>query len=218
MTTHPADCDICRGTQIISLPRYSKVMSTAQDEITEPVNARSREFPCPNCSPVADEARVTVFYAETDVPAAVLAQRPEIRESVRDTHARMLSASMSRAGFVDLKHIETRERRDYRGGAAVMRSRVGVVAPAVVASIEQRAVEAAGPIVIEVVRHAVMSIGIWGSHYNATSIRKEDAERFIREAAKHVLDKHRERIKPDGEQVRTEKKAGPSGADRPSGD
>lgn len=200
-------CNICRDAQIIHLPIH-RPLRVAEGDTVE-IEPLSRSFTCPACAPYAETDRVTVFHAQTEVARDVL-DRPGVWSSVAETHARILAGAIARATFMDLKKIDEKERA--AGPVVVLRSRIGVVSPQAVASIEQRAIEAADKIVKDVADRAIASINLWGSYYGQQGVYKQEAARFINEAVRDVLAQHTERVKADGEQVRAEKAAGASGA------
>lgn len=190
-------CMICDGRQYIRLPvMYQPLAPAGPISAIEP----SRTYPCPECGPTADETRVMVLSCQT-MERDFSKKHPGQMDHLLKNHGYALVDRLIRDGAMRTKVVE-RETSDYPHWPdnVMVRSYVGVVAPAVVASMEKRIVEGAALIVDAVVTEARKRLGNFGSYYRVDSISKDAASRMIGEAASEVLD--RERMKIDGEPVR----------------
>lgn len=194
------DCEICRGRGIVQLPRHKRMaVAELPAEFTlELMDQMIATFACPQCAGSVDEDRVAVFYSHTDVPADIK-DNPEHWHALVTKHAHSLVDLINKRQFIETKEMDTLRAPDYPGRNKIgLRSRIGVVSTARVASIEQRALAAAEKIVEEAVTAAIKEMWNWGSHYTNHTISKDAAERMVREGAKRVIDEHRERVRPNG--------------------
>lgn len=184
-------CDICQGREVINLPVYGLVQPG--DMVLKVSDEAHRSFPCPQCAQTVDEARVAIFQCETEAPPE-RSSDPDFMRAISYSHGTRIAHEFVRAGFVAMRVVEQHD-REWPGVRDRIRSRLGVVSAARVASIEQRAVEAGAAIATEVVRVAEQKISHFGSFYQLSSITKAEAYALISEALAAVLKKHREQVK-----------------------
>lgn len=178
------DCDICRGRGTVTLPVYGKVMAYSPAE-TPTLEESSRDYPCPECGDSAPMEKLAIIQRQSGA-----AERPDDPEYSR--YLRKIAA----VAFVD-ELLKRDLIRIERGPADDMmrfsiRSTLGVVAPAHVATLERRVAEHQEIVAREVAAKAAAEIDNWGSYYDYQVIRKERAVTFVQEALAAVLKKRGE--------------------------
>lgn len=153
----PQDCDVCGGRRVITLPvvRRIPLAPMAKFEASATTVSR-RQFPCPECGPQVSENRVKImefgatiaaqalgYFGQGGVPAEFVAMAQ--RDAARTIHEAMLQQglfSFERGPY---------DRNDM---TEPHYARIGVVAPAVVASMEERIAERQEELAREVVKEA----------------------------------------------------------------
>lgn len=183
-------CEICLGARVIRLTRHRplSVAEISTSELASELPDFYATFPCPECAGVIAEERVEIGYTQSEIRD----EGPELMAAVRQAHATSLGRMAKTKGM-----MTTREQRRLSGRFELVNvvSRMGFVSPRRVASIEERALEAATKIVTDAVNAGLKEMWTWGSYYDGNhAIRKDVAERLVREGVKKVLDRHRERI------------------------
>lgn len=181
------DCDICDGRKMVSLrvirPLQPFTMRAETDPLVPIVS--SRDFPCPQCSDQVATERLGILQHHAEL------WRDDTRyvEAAMTDAAKYLGREMLKHGFIQFEFLPP-AKEDVFGGR--LRATVGVVAPTVVASMEERIAERQTEIARHVVSEAARRIYNCGADYGWTSIRKERAEEILHEAIKTVLAKRAE--------------------------
>lgn len=199
-------CDICRGSKTINLPVHRELEAVGHDPVAallgKQLDVSHRSFPCPQCAGIADTASVVLVHAQDHPYRAELYDQTDFKLHLMVRHGHMLVKTLISGGYITTREIERRN-NSHRGEEVLVRSSLGVVAPAVVASIEQRAVDAGAVIAMEAAQAAVDQIVNWGSYFGTGTIPKVQAEHLIRGAVSAMINKHRDRVRADGKPVRT---------------
>lgn len=191
------DCPVCGGRRKIRLPLIFPVSALApsrRDMSPSTIEATSKEFACPECSPSASEEKVAILEFGAEVAA--------IREPGYDDHARkqvahllvheLLSRGMIRFQRGDVDEFD----RSYR-----LQGRVGVVSTSVVASMEDRIAARQQEVAREVALRAADEVSRWGSHYtgNEGPIHKSTAIDAINRAMEAVFKNRDELVRKNRE-------------------
>lgn len=189
-------CDICGGRRIIVLPVMPRLSLSVQDASFEPyaTTITKREFPCPQCAPTTHEDRIDVATVESEqtIRGPGLMHGRGFRDAMKRDVAHGIAHFLLDHGYINFQWREPVSISDaecFPPPELSVRGTVGVVAPAVVASMEQRIAERQVEVAAEVVAEAAHLIGNWGSYYGHTSLSKSDAYREIDQALKNVLEK-----------------------------
>jgi hypothetical protein len=180
-------CPICRGGGHVRLPVYRDVSAFVSKDIlmgATSVEEAYRTYPCPECrGQQAAEERVHVIYAEE-----VIRNGSMYTDDIRNHVAHGLAHASARKMLAD-GLIEIREEK--RGDDLVFLSRIGVVSPRMVATIERRAFDAMTKFLGSVRQKAAEAIAVWGSAYtgNEGMISKGQAMDFVDEAFnRHIIE------------------------------
>jgi len=177
------DCDICSGAGKIRLPVYGRVPAVYSDsgEITAKPAETSRTFACPQCGPKVEHERIALVYARATC-AAEFVNEPGYDEHVKRDAAHRLADELLKGGFITYARSSVDElRRTFK-----ITSKLGVVSPSAVATMETRIAERQGDVAAKVVDEAVRLIDTWGSYYGRETVTKSEAARFVREALRNV--------------------------------
>lgn len=176
------ECVICGGSKQIRLPVLRRMAATYEDEpmgIT--IVENSRTYPCPECESVPDH-KLKIAHSASRVMNHELEMYPEAREITQKTAARGLADYMLRHGLVQFREQPSPGIE----GATEIIAKLAVVDPARITTLEQRVKEATGPAVSRVVSRAVDKINVWGRNIGRKSLSKEEAARFVLEAAREI--------------------------------
>lgn len=153
----PEDCDVCGGRRVITLPVVRRISLAPMAKFEASATTVShRNFPCPECGPQVSENRVKImefgatiaaqalgYFGQGGVPAEFVAMAQ--RDAARTIHEAMLQQglfSFERGPY---------DRNDM---TEPHYARIGVVAPAVVASMEERIAQRQEELAREVVNLA----------------------------------------------------------------
>lgn len=180
-------CVVCQGSKRIRLPLYLQLSAVGfmdADTIPE-CHESSREYACPECSKeeVVPYRRVGAVKARQMMDD--LRMTPEHKSHWREATVRTLSLSLVdhllKAGYIKAEDIPADA---YHPGAVEVTLRA--VAPADVASFDQRVVERQMEVAAEVAEEAKRLIDNWGSYYQHRGISKDNAHREIDAAVRNV--------------------------------
>lgn len=178
-------CPICQDSKRIRLPLYHQLSVTASDLDVVTLREDCREYACPECAKeeVVPYRRVGAVSARRMMDD--LRMTPEHKASWREATVRSLSL-----GLVDhlLKNgyikVEDTPADTYHPGAVQVTLRA--VAPADVATFDQRVAERQMEVASEVAEEAKRLIDNWGSYYQHRGISKDNAHREIDAAIRNV--------------------------------
>lgn len=180
-----SECEICCGSGSICLPIHRSATWVSSVEPIGPMDASYREYPCPECSGTVSEQRVAVIESRIDAESY---NDPRYLEACTKRAALMLAADLLKRGFIKIESGEVDEgRRTF-----AMRATLGVVSPAVVASLKERTAQHQDAIAREVIRVSMERINNWGSYYGDMHVRKANVGDEIRAALKEVLGRPQE--------------------------
>ena len=182
-------CEICRGARYVRLPRYKQASIRYEASIPtyDPVEGSYLEIGCPECGKGEETDTVHVSTVGAECAFDSRYDDPvEIRAHVRANVADKIAHELFRAGFISFTEEKGRDRYFE---TIIVRGTLGVVAPDVVKTIEQRATDKMKDLLGEVASSAAAAINVWGSHYGRQEISKEMAVRFMREAFTKHLEK-----------------------------
>jgi hypothetical protein len=174
-------CEICRGSQIIRLPRYTRAVSTFKiDEIPTVDELPYKEYPCPECAPLIPKERVRVV--ECHVQADTRYENDiKYLEHITHSAANQIAHMMNEKGFIRIQTLKNDDgelysfKRKYRVSLAV-------VAPRDAAAMDAERFAAEEAFASLVVQIASNNIDVWGSYYGHSDILKRDAKRIVSEA------------------------------------
>lgn len=144
----------------------------------------SRTYACPECGPKVEHERIALYYTEDDASSVYIGETG-YQEAVSRRSAHAFVDMLLRDGYIkQMSGPVDKDRMTY-----TIRSELGVVSPSVVATLEARIAERQGEVAAKVADEAIRLIDHWGSHYGTTTVRKDEAARFVREALKNVTSK-----------------------------
>lgn len=182
MRTFKERCCICGGRQVIRLPVRRPVRHILPAEPSQPMGETSREYPCPECAPTVDEARVVVFSAQQET-------RPWEMERLDADQAKEYAEHMRRSVVDDLAYalaksdaVTIQTQRSVETGAVRVRAHVGVVSASHTQSMEERAKIAAERMCAGAAEAVVERMRLHGHQV----IHKDDAARLIRDEFKRA--------------------------------
>lgn len=183
-----ARCEVCRGARYVRLPLYREASASIGPVEMGLVAMESmyREYPCPECCGWVKEDRVAVLDAHSVVDERY--DRLEVRDAAKRNAAHLLVDHLLRSGLISFETVKRESPRGH-GLEIVAMATLGVVAPGVVASIEERATERGKQLTEAVAVQAIKEISNWGSYYRTEGISKSRAADFIREALRLVSEK-----------------------------
>lgn len=189
------ECVICLGERRIRLPIRRRARTSYADIImgATTIEESYRTYPCPECDKQAAEERIHFLYAEEVLRDGV----GRYSGHDVDSHVALSLASASARKLLEDGLIEIR--KENRGGDIVYRSRLGVVSPRMVATMERRIFEKMRMFLDTVRSKAAAAISIWGSHYtgNEGMISKAQAIDSVAAAFNKALLEARREIKGD---------------------
>jgi hypothetical protein len=178
-----ADCEVCRGSGRIHLPLYGKLEASPLDvSIDLQLGVMSREYPCPECS--VDVVPISRLWVAKHAGRFDRRYLPVMQKSM--AHA-LIDSLLERGMF-----MFRQDDPDDRGGVRLVAS-VAFVAPAHVATLEQRVAERQFEVAEAVVEATVEEVANWGSHYQGRtggSVDKSQAIGWMRTALKKVREKY----------------------------
>lgn len=180
------ECVICGGSKEIRLPVRRPVSAVYEDDLSPRlIDDSVRTYPCPECTEVQDH-KLHIACAAAWVYDCDLDRYTEALEITQRTAAHNLAEYMLRHGL-----IQFREQPDPTGapGKTETIAKLAVVDPSRITPLEQRVKEATGPAISEVVGVAIAKIDVWGRDLGRKSLLKEEAARFVLEAAREVTSK-----------------------------
>lgn len=185
-----AECDICRGSRRIRLPRYrlmDVMMAAEAFELPPTLEEASREFPCPQCGDVTDMVPYERVSAERTVAQgrALYASQPGYMDAMQRHLAEDLAFYMLRHNLITFK----RGVDDPAHFEFPLTATVGVVAPQIVMSMEERINARQFEVAAEMLRLTEESIANWGSHYHGREggwVDKSQALTWLREAFRRL--------------------------------
>ena len=158
-----SECVICQGARRIRLPVHRPVNPLYVDTDiimgATTIEESYRTYPCPECDKQAAEERIHVLYAEEVLRDGV----GRYSGHGVDSHVALSLASATARKILEDGLIEIR--KEERGGDIVYRSRLGVVSPRMVATMERRVFEKMQKFLDIVRSKAAAAISIWGFHY-----------------------------------------------------
>jgi hypothetical protein len=181
MSNRRAPCEVCRDRQTIRLPLHKMAVAASfyADAPPEIAGPSHRDYPCPECAPLAPKEKVRVvechFQADTRHEAD-----PRYREHLVKNAARAIGDAIEEMGLMRLQSATADSHELTRG----YRVTVGVVAPKVIADLDAERQAAEQKFATSVVEIAIKDIDNWGSYYGNTRIDKDRAADFLREALK----------------------------------
>lgn len=182
--TATCDCEICQGRGTIELPIRRRLSAVPyRPDAVMAIEASSKSFPCPECAPSAPADRLAIVRYHAVVNMQI--RDPAFLDDVKASAAHSLVEGLLRGGYVTFK----RGPECADGFTYEMVASIGVVAPAHVATFEQRVAEHQEALAREVMAEAVAQIQNWGSHYGHRTISKEQAYDSVASALKAVLAK-----------------------------
>ena len=178
------DCEICSGSGYIRLPLYRRATAVSFEAMPPEIEETSRQYPCPECTPVVRLERVQAIKVEGFTSSQI--EDPAFIEHVRYGLAREVAAFLLKEGYIKFERgqIDTIQMR------FATRATLGVVRPNAVDNLEQRIAERQSELAHEVVEEVERQINNWGSHYGHSEILKRDATWLAREAIGIVVKKH----------------------------
>jgi hypothetical protein len=182
------DCPVCCGSRKVRLP-WMKPMAPARYRAESvalmAVEKIYQDYPCPECAPSTNEDRVAIleFGATVAVPPD---NDPRREEAIRREAAFHIVDRLLKDGFISFREDRTGE--DYTLTYEV-RGRLGVVSPAIVASMEERIAERQADVARQVAVQAAEEIRVWGSYYTGDEgpIHKGKAVEAVQKALDKVL-------------------------------
>lgn len=180
-----ARCDICSGQRKVRLPVYHPLSPACEASLSPTSETRKnyREFPCPQCSDYAPLDRVMAVSTHCDIMSGI-----DGEDFIRPAHeslAHNLVDVLLNRGFIQFE----RGPENRKNATFPMYATLGVVAPKIVETIEERISERQGVLAKEVAVAAAELISIWGSHYHGDegSIYKSQAIKSVNDALSFVL-------------------------------
>lgn len=182
-------CSLCGGRRVLSiqpLPPPSD-FQPSQEPVPVVIDIPPRrEIPCPDCGEHAGSDRVAVVSHHVEVRwrgrGADDPPPPDFVKSAQRNIADQAARNMLHAGY--FRFEELRDAND-----TMIRGKIGVVAPGVVASIEKRAFEAGKKLAITAIEEAKKQINNWGSYYGHRAINKTEADHLLDHALKYALER-----------------------------
>lgn len=173
-------CAVCGDSRKVRLPVRMTVTQNPVD-LSVSIDDGFKEYPCPECAPYVPIDRVRVL----DVHASVREQYlPEAEAHVQRSAAHQLVDHVLRGGFITFER-GPRARDPWLDVPMV--ATMAVVAPGVVATMEQRIAERQDQVAEAVAEEAKRRISIWGRDVGYTHIEKGRAYDSINEALAEVL-------------------------------
>lgn len=178
MTKQP--CGICGGSRIVRLgvrkPMPAAAMTVEEHFGDAPqLRTETRTYPCPECAPKVDEARImTVGAVEYIDERSVETYRnePGFRRYVGAQLARRIAMELVEGGKIALEEVDSPARLTVYGT-------LGVVDASHVASIEERLRSRQHLVAQRVAEEIKREIGNWGSRMGQQIIAKREAYRLI---------------------------------------
>lgn len=183
------DCQVCRGARKIRVPLYRPV-TVSFAATAEKIEESSREYPCPECAPLAavDKVRVLECHFQADTRYE---GEQGYREHIVRNGMHMLVGEIEKAGLVRMQQTPADSRELKRG----YRLSVGVVSPNVVSDLDAQRQAAEDTFARLVVEIAAYQIDNWGSHYGHSDILKRDAKQMVSEAFRMAKDQRPKQIR-----------------------
>lgn len=176
------ECIICGGSKQIRLPIRHRVAKTYDAEtMGMSIVENSRTYPCPECESVQDH-KLHIAYSSSRIRNYELQMDPAAMEITQKTAASGLADYMLRHNLVQFRE---RPAQDTEGVTEII-AKLAVVDPARITTIEQRVKDSTRPMIDKVASLAVDKIYIWGRDLGRKSLLKEEAARFVLEAAREV--------------------------------
>lgn len=181
------DCEICRGSGQIIVPIYPKISMHSANfaDSKMSIQPSSKSYPCPECAPTAPMDRIAIvdFHGMIDTGYE---KEPGFMDHARDSVAHRALAAVMKRGFIQFRT----EPPDKFNLTTKLIGTMAMVAPAHVATMQQRIREHQGQIAAEVVKEAFAQIDNWGSYFGHSDISKKDANQMIADALIIVLARH----------------------------
>ena len=142
------------------------------------VTESAREFPCPQCSENVPTERIAVVEQVSLFDTRI--NDPAFLDHVRSCAAHSLIKPLLEAGFITM---ETGKDDPHNMTRQII-AKLGVVSPKIVATLEERALEAGRKLAAAVVQDAATKIRNWGSEYDDGfgSLGKDTSIRLLQEA------------------------------------
>lgn len=180
-------CDICRDSGVVRLPTYRPVAPETSPDIPN-IDESSRTYPCPQCAPNISSDRLKIITASGIVRYPD--EGEQAKDYAREAIANIIAHHLLREDMIRFETKNTSASFPFGPGYSIIGT-VGVVAPATVATFEQRVAESGKRLAAEVAQEAIAQIDNWesASRYHDHRIYKSDASRFIMEALRTVTNK-----------------------------
>lgn len=180
-------CPVCSGARTIRLPLMSDLAGSFDAALTMPADtiASSRTYPCPECAPATniDRIKVIAVAGVGHVPFR-MADHPRdlsvYTQHVRQAAARQAHEEIMRAGLFRFSEGTP----DRLTGEMAYSATIGVVAPAVVATLQQRMDEHALSVARQLAQIAIGKIMNWGAAYGDTTVLKDRAADSVMETVR----------------------------------
>jgi len=168
------DCDICGGSGIIRLPVRQTLSMYRDSNVTATLPIR--EYKCPECGDRIPQENIDIIQAEYFIDT-------RIEDANYYQHCQQNIAQKIAYALLDSKHISftlehATDRYSFRS-EQLLKGKLGVISPRFVKTFEERVKKHQTLIAKEVLDAAIKSIRNYGSAYNAPSINKDVAIRFM---------------------------------------
>ncbi len=197
-----ATCEICGGARVVHFHRRQPLKAVARGDSapTDADQVQVATYPCPECAASVSFDRVQISTASTSqIIDRRMAADEQFMDAVRRDAAFALVDHLMRDGFITFAVRRSPGDPDEFTERVAHTAKVGVLAPKVVATLEERVAERQSEVATEVVDEAISDIRNWGSDFGWTSIDKEQAYRSIKDALAAVLLRREPKQKGDGD-------------------
>jgi hypothetical protein len=174
-------CQVCRGRRTIRLGLHRPVTLAGAAALPSELVVSSREYPCPECAPLAtlDQVRVLECHFQVDTRYE---EEQGYREHMVSHGIHMLAREMEKAGLVRMQTAPVPDSDSVYDLSRGYRLSVGIVSPKVARDLDVRREEAEERFARLVLAIAMRQIDNWGSYYRRGDISKRDAIRLVSEA------------------------------------
>lgn len=177
-------CDICQGRGTIRLPVYKPRAAPAAQASMGKFADYFRDFACPECSPTADDSRVTLIHARTTSdPSDAATAGADLAKCITASLAHAIARALVRRGFINITSREIRGDRVTEWTASL-----GVVGKGAADRIEKRIKKNQEALAKKVADEAFQRIANW-SPDRVTAIFKEQAAYAVSQALAVVLER-----------------------------
>jgi uncharacterized protein YlaI len=171
------DCEICGGSGKIRLPVRQRLNATTSDSI--PAMSPIRTYPCPECGEKISQEKIKIIQTEERVDGRI--NDPDFLEHCRGSIAHQMVSFLHKERMITFtRHSADDRDYSYREGY-LLRGKLGVLSPRVVATFEERVRERQKMVAGQVIDQAIKDIRNWGAFYSSGSINKSTAINILLE-------------------------------------